>query len=354
MTYINSIGIDAFELRHATINSINFDLFLKCGGMYKETNDTDELKVIDSTTGEIKYLKELSINIKSCAYKQHCMTLEYVKSRGKGEKVLSIKANAAKFLNETNERNADGYMLSKLTGYVGGHLSKSGVYINLDTAKVHSFEINYNIHNQNFYQALRLLNEIWIKNGSKVLTVDSVNGIEFLCKKSSTRELKAYNKSIELIENGHYCEFKDNTRVEIKVSHISTIETLIGKERSFRSFCLSYKQIVAFYKNTIKREIQKNYASYTAEKTLEIATMLTQGFALKDICVKKGMNNEILDIDMLENAIKLHYKQSNKSGSNNVINNMKSYFKNLDELKFNELTGNMRSIETFFKEIGIQ
>lgn len=350
---INSIGIDAFELRYATIKSINFDLFERKGGIYKETNDEDCIEIIDSKSGEIKKLKELKIQIKSCSYNKNCMYLEYVMNKLKGEKVISIKANAPKFIYETNEKNGDGYLLSRLSGYVSGHLYRYGIEVDLRTAKVHNFEINYNVHKDKFYQALKLINELWIKRDNKVFKVEEKDGIEFLLLKRPTRQIKIYNKTVELLSKGLPYEFNYNTRIEIKISHISTIEYILGKERSFYKFCNSYKQIVDFYRKTIDKEIKKIYVSYTDEKIDEIVQKLNEGSKLRDICIEKWMNEEILDIDMFERAIKKYYKKTNKKNPYKSIKKLNSYFKDINENKFNEASGNMIAIEQAFKSIGV-
>lgn len=345
-----NIGLDRIKLCNLFIKSVDIELIQARGGtvVIGETG----LKTINKNTGEVIFMEDLTINIEGLGLSDNSYIAEIQINKKNAIKDWQVVAgvNIPKLYYTNNGINiCDENELEGIPILLEKEFLKYGIEIEgIQNATVSSIEINYNIHDIQFYKTMKLINEAWKQAGHKVFVVDTKNGLESLKLKLPTREIKIYNKTQQLKDIGHIVpKDQDITRIEISTSHITTVKSVLDGN-ALIELIDNFEKLQKFYKDTIKKNIKKPFMDYCKSMENEMLEHLMSGVAPKDIINKIGLG-KVVDLDIYANAIKKYYKKKYpKSSPSNVIKNNINKISNKEEFM-----GNIEKMKVFFEDIGV-
>ena len=353
MTKDNLIGID--RLRLANVKVLCFDK-MKFRANNGEYNLGEGVEVVEMKTGEIIQVNDFYINVEGFATEggdNSALQLQLSKLKCQNKWTFTLGVNAPKLYKTTNIENVSNYKeVENIPQMIQKHLEKVGVYVDLGQATVSYFEVNYNIYDEKFENAFRFINECWKMDNKKVFSVDTKDGYESLKLKLPTREIKVYNKVKQLEDTFQFNIHNDVIRVEVGTSHKTTIKSVLGDDK-LETLINNLDKIQDFYRKVINDNMKKPYATYRDNLVSDMVGKLNQGQKPSDLMFDLCYQMKLFDIELFSEAIKQHYKMSNKKNPYSVINGQMKKLEKKDHNLYQKLQGNCTKIEKFFDDIDI-
>lgn len=353
MTKDNLIGID--RLRLANVKVLYFDK-MKFRANNGEYNLGEGVEVVEMKTGEIIQVNDFYINVEGFATEggdNSALQLQLSKLKGQNKWTFTLGINAPKLYKATNIENiSNNKEVENIPQMIQKHLEKVGVYVDLGQATVSYFEVNYNIHDEKFENAFRLINECWKMDNKKVFSVDTKQGYESLKLKLPTREIKVYNKVKQLEDTFQFNIHNDVIRVEVGTSHKTTIKSILGDDK-LETLINNLDKIQDFYRKVINDNMKKPYIVYKQTLLDYMATELENGVKPYELQYKLAITNRLVDTELFAQGIKLYYKKVGKKKPYNVIKSNLNRLQKVNVELYNKLQNNCTKIEKFFDDIGI-
>lgn len=354
------IGTDKLEISKTEIIGINQSEIENDKNSIIE-NSNEGISVMNFENGEEITLNDLSIIVPTGGgYEEDksAVRLNINKQRGlKGEYYTTLSVNAPRLFEETNEKNVCTIKdLAQLPKIIEEKLSERGVLVNLEESNIKYFEINANTEDPMFKETLELINEGWKSIGEKVYFVDGEDGIESMKCKRATRTLKIYDKAKELKETGQKCSCENLIRVEVSISHTTTIKQLLKNDTSFVNFCNSLDVIQDYYRKIIIDDIQKPAKKLMNKLEKDIYKELESGKKPQQIYTSyindKVKRKLIVDLAVFDNAMAKYYKKNKKKNLSRDIKSLHNKIIKATSLEnYQRLTNNMERIERFIEMI---
>lgn len=340
------IGLDRLHLSNLEVIGIDFTRFR---GYYEKGKGKE---IVDMRTGEVTEINKLIVKVDGISKSDkdnYKIKLELRNVYGNYHYI--IKTNAPKLLYNSNESNIHKKEhLTQLKDIIVNELSKEGVLIDLENATVTDFEINTNSHNPKMIDSMRMISNAWKFEGNKVPNTDTPKGLESIVLQRSERKIKVYNKAKQLDDTLQLKMYDDTVRVEVSTSIGKVIKRIIGCENTLENFIEGFEDIQLWYKDCIKKDIQKPLYEYVEKLENHIIDRMNNKEKTSNILLDLALNGDMVDLDIFANAIKKQYKLQGKKSPSNVIRNQ---IKKLDNDLVEKLSGNLEVIEKFFDELGI-
>lgn len=347
------IGLDRIRLANVKVNSFNSVKFKANEGKY---NLGEGVEVVEMKTGEIMQVNDFYINIEGFATEggdNSALQLQLKKLKGKNDWTFTLGVNAPKLYKSTNIENVSNEKeIGNIPNMIQKHLAKVGVNVDLTCATVTYFEVNYNIYDEKFENAFRMINECWKVDNKKVFGVDTKQGYESLKLKLPTREIKVYNKTKQLEDTLQFNIHNDVIRVEVATSHKTTIKSLLGDDKLY-TLCDSLKDLQRFYRKAIKDNVKRPYEVYKQGLIDYMLSELEKGVKPYELQYRLAITNRLVDTELFGQAIKEYYKKVGKKRPYNVIKLNMNKLQRVDVELYDKLQSNCKKIEKFFGDIGI-
>lgn len=342
------IGIDKIRIANVAIVGIDFEKFT---GYYELGKGRE---VMDLRTGEVNEICKLEVKVKGLEDDKKENTIDLSLQNIFGNYVFMINSNAPKLIHQTNVNNIHSVEeLKEIPKLIQEGLMEKGVVIDLESANVTAFEVNFNIENSKFLDTLKLISEAWKNEGYKVFQVDTKEGLESLKLKLTNKEIKVYDKTKHIKDVLNITIEGNVVRVEVSTSKQQVIDRLLKGDTSIENFINNLEAIQEFYKETIKDNLKKPLLKYTRSIENEIVESLNSGKKANMVLNELAFENKLVDLDIFANGIKKHYKVTGKKKPHSVINGQLNRFRKVNEKLADKLTGNLKIMEEFFEKIGI-
>lgn len=340
------IGIDRLHLSNIEVIGIDFTRFR---GYYEKGKGKE---IVDMKTGEVSEINKLIVKVEGISTsKKDNYKIKLELKNVYGNYYYIITTNAPKLLYNSNENNIHKVEhLKQLKGIIENELIKEGIIIDLENTTVTEVEVNTNSHNPKMVDSLRMIMNAWKFEGNKVPNTDTLEGLESILLKRSDRKIKVYNKAKQLDDTLQLKMYDDTVRVEISTNKTDTIKRIIGCDNTLDNLIDNFNKVQDWYKDCIKRDIQKPLRSYIEKLENHIINKMDKKEKTSNILLDLALKGDMVDLDIFANAIKKQYKLQGKKSPSNVIRNQ---IKKLDNNLVEKLSGNLEIVEKFFNELGI-
>jgi hypothetical protein len=345
---MHEIGIDKIRLSNVVVIGIDYSRF---SGYYELGKGRE---VMDLKTGEVSEICKLEVKVKGLGDAKKESTIDLSLQNIFGNYIFMINSNAPKLFDETNINNIHTTKeLKEIPRLIQEGLMDKGVIIDLEKSNVTAFEVNFNVKDEKFLHALKMISEAWKNEGHKVFQVDTLEGLESLKLKLTNKEIKVYDKTKHIREVLNISIEGNVIRIEVSTSKQQVIDRLLKGDTSLENFINNLENIQGFYRETIRENLKKPLIKYVEAIENEIVEALDNGKKANVVLNELAFQNKLVDLDIFASGVKKHYKKAKKGSPTSVIRGQLKRLRKVDSELADKLTGNLKIMEEFFKELDI-
>ena len=275
-----------------------------------------------------------------------------VPDRGKKDKKI-FSIIPSKLYGETNEKNVPIYKMNEVIEMIQEILTKNGIVFDVRYEYLTSFEVNANINDKKLYDSIDVIAKANIFKNQTVFKAENGEGIQSLKIPKNKYTGKVYKKSEHLQEQGYDVEQEHLVRFEISTGDWTQKERLFGDDCSLNGLANNGDKVLEWFMVCIRETIKKPVEKYLKQLENECVDKLNAGVKPSQVINELMFTNRLVDLTVFDNAMKRHYKDSGKKKPQTVIKSTHNRLKKLNEDRYNQVVGNVESLERFYQYIGI-
>lgn len=269
--------------------------------------------------------------------------------------LLDISVNCPKLFYGTNEKNLNGSELYSVIDVIQDELEKQGLLVDVGNLKLGSFEVNYNVNDEKFYDVFRLIAKANVNDNLKAFYVENKDGIQSVKVKKQRYNVKIYKKSEHLKEQFEPVEEENVVRFEVFTNNDIEKAKIMGENLTLQGLIDNWERVERWYAEKIKLTIKKPVEKYIKQLEDECIALLERGVKPSDVVATLMLRQDLIDIVAFENAVRKRYKKIGKTkNSSRDVKTAHNRIKKIDEVRYNQVVGNVAKLEELYDLIGLE